>query len=296
MEQSTEEKRQDEIVEWECVLNEYFVIDGKKIDYKLFSYFLGLIYADGHFDIGPGNKSRVSIELAERDKDIIFKLNELLPIRSTVTSRTRDTNFKKNNTTYNFRICNMKFRDFLLSIGLIAGKKSYDLFVPTCSFSEIDFLRGFWDGDGSIGFKKDKFPFVGLVTKSEKMCKWVCDFIFKNIGHKIEVNRNKRDNVYNLSLVNEDAVKFSKLLYYDGCVSINRKHMSAKEILLWVRPSDSTKREFQNRKWHKEDNEFILNHSIEESCDRFGVTELSIKMKLWRLEKEDEKQLDIFEI
>jgi hypothetical protein len=74
------------------------------------------------------------------------------------------------------------------------------------------------------------------------------------------------------------------LVYYKDCLSINRKYEIARNIINWIRPIDMKKRILENRKWSKEEDEFIIDHDIEESIDELKRTEKSIKMRLIRLE------------
>ena len=44
------------------------------------------------------------------------------------------------------------------------------------------------------------------------------------------VNRNKRDNIYNIMVSNELAVQIARDLYLNNEIAINRKRIKAEEI------------------------------------------------------------------
>ena len=115
------------------------------------------------------------------------------------------------------------------------GKKSKSVAPPTCNFSDVDYVRGLIDGDGSVGFASSGHPIISLVTASEHISKYYIKFLFENIGVEKVINRNKRDGVYNITVGREDAVNLSKILYYNGSMTMDRKLNAANKIKDWVR-------------------------------------------------------------
>lgn len=204
------------------------------------SYIYGLLLADGniylsHDDKRPNdNRGRVSLELNERDKDIILKLFQLVP-NSRIRERTRDTNFKKNYTTCSFVNSRLEFRTWLFECGFPKENKTFDAAPPKVNYVEKDFWRGFIDGDGSIGITAKNIPFVSLVTDSECIKDAYLDYLYRNYGLKKVSNRNKRDNAFNILITNEDAVQMAKDLYLDSDLYLDRKYQKAVELQSWVR-------------------------------------------------------------
>lgn len=85
-------------------------------------------------------------------------------------------------------------------------------------------------------------------------------------------------------LKTEDAQKVCKNLYYNNCLCINRKLEKVEEILKWNRPKDMRKVN-KRKKWDDEQDNFIMNHTIEESMEKLDRTKSSIKTRLYRLRK-----------
>lgn len=210
------------------------------------SYIYGLLLADGNIylshaaDRKQDNRGRVSLELNSKDKDIIVKLFNLIP-NSHIRERTRDTNFKKNYTTCSFVNSQKEFRDWLFSCGFPTEDKTFNATPPITEYSEKDFWRGFIDGDGSIGITSKNIPFVSLVTDSEYIKDAYLDYLFRNYGLKKKSNRNKRDNVFNITILNESAVQFAKDLYLDSDLYLDRKYNKAIELQSWIRTSPKRK-------------------------------------------------------
>jgi len=205
------------------------------------AYFWGFAQTDGHLsgDTRPGgNRGHLVIEINNTDVDILNKIKQLFEdkIKVTIFTRIRNTNFKKKSISSGLRICNRGFREGMKLLGFPQGKKSTSIAPPPCDFSEVDYVRGLIDGDGSLGFASSGKPFVSFVTTSESIKEYYIDFLSNNIGILKNNYRNERDGVFNILLSNEDAVNFSKIVYYEGAISMNRKMNIAKEIKKWVRP------------------------------------------------------------
>ena len=115
---------------------------------------------------------------------------------------------------------------------------------------------------------------------------YILDF-FSEITSKprTEANRNNRDNIYNILMFKEDAVKICEIIYYKGCLSLNRKYNIARDIINWVRPIDMKRIYFERKKWTKSEDDFIVDHEVKESIEFLNRTEKSIKIRKIRLKK-----------
>lgn len=263
-----------------------------KIDNNL-SYMIGLFQTDGSMSSSERNRGKFSLSLSIKDEDIIYKIKNLIPYNSNISKRIKKTHFKRGDKVYNynneiisFTVSNKYFRDFLLKCNITYGKKSKIILPPLHleKFSKIDYIRGLFDGDGSLGFTNQGFPYIGFVTESENVKDYLLKF-FSEITEKPlkESNRNERDNLYNIVIYKEDAVKFCEQIYYENCLSLNRKYEISKNIIKWIRPIEMKKNDFERKKWTKKEDEFIFNHEVEESIEFLNRTEKSIKMRIIRL-------------
>lgn len=183
------------------------------------SYIYGLLITDGSLYLQSRNRGRVSLEVNIKDEEILNKLCKYIP-NSNIKQRIRNTNFKQNYATkifYNYR---RDFRDKLLSWGYPILNKTLNACPPKVEYSEFDFWRGVIDGDGSIGITKQNIPFISLVTKSEILKISYLEFLKKYIKIDKNINRNMRDNVYNIMITRKHAVQLSKFLYLDNTTDL----------------------------------------------------------------------------
>ena len=252
------------------------------MELNVFSYLYGLLITDGNFYFQNKNKSRVTLELSIKDRDIIEKIEKIVP-NSTIRFRTRDTNFKKKFTSIIFSNCRKDFADLFIKAGFPIENKTDNAGAPSTEYIEKDFWRGVIDGDGSLGFTKDGEPFVSLVTKSEKMKDDYLNFLFRVFSIQKKISRNNRDNVYNIVIKNEDAVNFVKFIYSDEKdLFLDRKYEKACSILKWKR----TKKKINRKPFSEEEIEYIKTHSVKECMKTLERTKASIEMKKYRLRQE----------
>lgn len=254
-------------------------IDLKKPE---FAYFYGFIQADGSLSKATRNRGRLSIEINRNDSLLLEQFKKLLPNISYLSERERSTNFSKEYKSTTLKVYDKKFRDNLVELGMLYGKKSDIVGVPNVDFSEVDYYRGIIDGDGSLGLTGNGFPFLTLVTASDSLKNNYLNFLETITGKKKEMSRNKRDNIYNICIYKEDAQKVVAILYYDNCIGLERKKQKAVEVLSWRRPKGMRKVP-NKRKWTKEEDEYILSHTLTESVEQLGRGTSSIKTRLWRL-------------
>ena len=246
------------------------------------AYLYGLIQTDGHLSKDTRNRGKLRIEMSYKDADVLEVLAGWIPYHTKISTRTRSTNFAAEYKSVILSVYAKEFRDELAHLGMNFGEKSKIIDVPNCAFSKADYFRGIVDGDGSLGFTSNKFPFLSLCTASEKLAMAYVEFIREKTGKEKRLIRNSRDKIFNITVYKEEAQTISGILYYEGCLAISRKTRLALEIQDWKRPKSM--RRVPNKKfWSKEEDVFILSHIIADSVVELQRSESSIKTRLWRL-------------
>lgn len=128
------------------------------LENPFYAYLFGLIQADGHLYQNSRNRGRLSIELGKRDEELLRELQNRLPFNSTISERTKKTNFSNKYVSVIWSVFDKNFRDFLIANGLPSGNKSKTIVPPIGKYSTIDYFRGLVDGDGSLGLTANGFP------------------------------------------------------------------------------------------------------------------------------------------
>lgn len=252
------------------------------LENPFYAYLFGLVQTDGHLYQNSRNRGRVSIEVGKRDETLLIELQNRLPFHSTISVRTRKTNFSNEYCSVVWNVFVKRFRVFLIENGLPSGNKSKIIFAPVGKYSKADYFRGLIDGDGSLGLTTNGFPFLSLVTASIEIANEYLSFLKSITDKEKTTTANVRDKVFNIAVYKEDAQKVVQALYYSNCLALPRKMEKARSIACWKRPE--TMRKVENRKfWTVDEDNFILSNSIEEAMKRLDRNRNSIEMRLWRL-------------
>ncbi|MGQ4516443.1 hypothetical protein [Streptomyces sp. DW26H14] len=248
-----------------------------------YAYMFGFLQADGHLAAGPGKKGKLTVEINVRDIEILQAFRRLTPYNSTITERTRATNFSQRHHSAVWTLSSLEARSRLNELGLPYGRKSLNVEPPTVPCSESDYLRGIIDADGSLGYTAQGLPFVGLTTASTALATNLCHFAQQLTGATRSLNRNARDRIYNIVYTKEAAVQLAGKLYPPGCLALSRKRAAATALAAWVRPP-GMKVAPPRRRWTAEEDHILLNtECLAESMSRLDRSRSSCELRLWRL-------------
>lgn len=249
-----------------------------------FSYLVGLLQSDGHHSGSTDAKGRIEIEMNERDGEVLHALQQHIPYYSSITRRSRTTNFGPNESIM-LGFYNQEARQTLEAYGVPVGRKSYIVAPPTLPHIEPDYVRGVLDADGSVGFTGKAMPFVSVVLTSDAMAEYFTEVVRKVCGVERTLKRNTRDNVYNLLVGNLAAAKLAAWAYYsDDCLAIPRKREAARKVAAWTVPEGKEGRYgVVRRKWSPEEDAIALSLPTKEAAEKLGRTEKSVTIRAFRL-------------
>lgn len=186
---------------------------------------------DGSLSKGTGNKGRFSLELSFSDLDILEVFQLLIPEKSSITSRSRCTNFLSDYKSATLRVNTKEFRDRMCGWGLPYGRKSLVVNIPAEDYSPSDYWRGVIDADGSVGISARGVPFITLTTKSDGLKDEFTSYVGEVTGFFPNISRNKRDDIYNFTVANRNARMLCKEVYYPECLALPRKYEKAMEVI-----------------------------------------------------------------
>lgn len=190
------------------------------------AYFFGLLFADGHT---RKNKRGISLRLQEEDAYIL----EIFKIKANIESPLyKDIRSKDNpnwSDTYFISIYSSQMAETLISYGMVPRKSLIKQFPEVILNSNEDiqrhFIRGYFDGNGSIGItysKVDKTKIVGgyfKITTTYDMCENIRTLLYKYIDFDEESDIrivHKKGCIYDMySTKRKNIFKILDWIYYN---------------------------------------------------------------------------------
>lgn len=204
----------------------------ENIDSSDKAYFLGFIMADGYMYKRTEKLYRFGLKIKSSDDDIIKKFCTYIKYP---LNKIRYRNQERNGNISELaeiQINNQIFCNHLINLGIVPKKTGKEI-MPNCNGYELDFIRGFIDGDGWVyrhlcSTGQDRFA-IGCCSVSLSILESIQKYIKDTLG--IEMHISERKGVYKCE--NASKYKVFKLLnniYYDNCLSLDRKNNLAQEI------------------------------------------------------------------
>lgn len=217
------------------------------IDTQEKAFVLGFLYADG------GNileHNFVRIQLAEKDKDILYKISALI-YKENPDKHVKFYNRKRIQKDGSVKIFKEAYLNFnskhicnkLNELGC-TPKKSLVLKFPE-SITDVElqrhFIRGYYDGDGgvSLNYKKcgsGSLSFISTLEFNDKLC----EIIDKELGLGFyERNAVPDKNVYSLHITgNRQIEKLLDWLYKDASIYLDRKYNLYLDLLAQIKETN----------------------------------------------------------
>lgn len=139
------------------------------------AWVLGLIFTDGNFQNTPGRGLRISIH--SMDLEMLEKMRALL--KSSREIKIKPQSYDKSKHIYRFEFYREEMRKDLASLGL-TERKSLTMQFPNVPDQFVrHFIRGCWDGDGSVYLEKERRIEANYVSGSKEFIKKLVHELFK---------------------------------------------------------------------------------------------------------------------
>ena len=194
------------------------------------SYFLGILFADGYNNT---KNNLVRICLISKDKPLLNRLRDILGYTKPLAKRV----FSNPNwsSQCELSITNKHISRQLEKLGCIPNKSSI-LEFPTQIPKRLlqHFVRGYYDGDGSLRFYKNNSNQPRLsITSTLPFCNHLQKVIENQVGIKTGIYKHKI-NDFNHSIQISGRIQirsFLSWIYKNETISLQRKKELAKRIL-----------------------------------------------------------------
>lgn len=187
----------------------------ENIDTEIKAYVLGFAYSDGYIS---EKHNEVVWTIQERDIDILEKIKKALNYDKEIIN----VEYKKQ-VKLNFK--SKKMTEDLVKLGCIQAKSLIKKF-PTEIDKEVfrHFLRGYFDGNGSIMFMNEKYLKVSIVSSFD-FIEGLAKFIDEELGIKYKIRTCGKKKLNKTLNINGglQALKLLEYMYEDSTIFGNRK-------------------------------------------------------------------------
>jgi hypothetical protein len=183
------------------------------------AYVLGWVLSDGHIDERTGN-----LRIVVTDEEVLHKIANVMKL----TNGIRPVKYKGGKQQYVLSVCRRQIYEDLISLGVKPGNRVFDqpaIDVP--HEYRRHFVRGFFDGDGSlvsfVAKKKGKTPYryneIVFSKASKDLIDCLHDMIVEETGvyvSRCAAKTNSGNITYRLSIGAKDSVITMYRWMYEG--------------------------------------------------------------------------------
>ena len=201
----------------------YFSIQGHNQ-----AYIIGFLGADGNIS---AKDNRIDLELFPADYEILEKIREELELERPIKVYECASGYTKNKLFFH----SAQIKKDLMAYGLVPNKtysKDYHFPYKLKECYIIDYIRGLFDGDGSIKKTGSSITFQIDSSKKEILDEIQC-FLKQNYNIETNITSTKKKNVtlYRLYCYGDSAKAIYKILYTPNSLYLKRKYEKWQELM-----------------------------------------------------------------
>lgn len=212
------------------------------IDTEDKAYWLGFLYADGYIQSSSNGNKKFGVSLSKKDIEHLNKLNKCLESNYPIKEYKVGKSGYVEGTPYcRLLITSKKMTDDLINKGCVEHKTNIIKF-PTLNQVPKKltrhFIRGYFDGDGSIYFTKGNKNIeqysIDFLGTDDFLLSVMDIFIKENIiDRKYKLEKRKEGQVVSRFRFggNGAALKFCHYIYDDATIYLDRKFERYQELL-----------------------------------------------------------------
>lgn len=206
-----------------------------RIDTEAKAYFFGLLYADG---CNLNSRNNITLSLQERDKHILETMTELIqPNKPLQFINLKDKNPNWNNH-YRIVICSEHMCKVLNDFGLVPRKSLVKKFPEVIFNSNKDiqrhFIRGYYDGNGSISLSKYNNTYIEYCSTYEFLTTILIILDLNHDCYRMS-QRNKGSNSWSLRFWRySDILYIVDYIFSGSNLYIQRKYDEIKYVCEFI--------------------------------------------------------------
>ncbi len=196
------------------------------MDDEYSNYWMGFLFADGCND-GRG----LVLDLKTGDKSHLRKFCSFLSFSGPIVDRKPKIRNGKTYKMSGVTICSTSFANKLSTLGCVR-RKSLKLEFPKWLDSDkvSHFLRGYFDGDGTLSLSPSRLSGGCAITSSTEFCLHIKKLLSPIINFKIQHLSGSKKSAFLRNSKRFEFIKFLDYIYENSDVYLDRKYNLYQEL------------------------------------------------------------------
>ena len=188
------------------------------------AYVLGFLAADGSVSL---KENVLKITLSQKDRELLEQIKKELEY----TGEIKDAITSKGFDISTLRITCREYKQDLQKYNIVP-QKTYTFSFPTILNEKywIDFIRGYWDGDGTICTSGKEAIRASLCGYKKDFLEFVLSYLEKKYQIP-KVAIRQRNNTYYFQYSNNSTILLYKALYYENNVMCMKRKKEKFDLL-----------------------------------------------------------------
>lgn len=219
------------LVKPESDLRKYSINDDYNFETHNGAWILGFIAADGYLPKTQGAKNRITISLARQDEEVLYRIKNELEYEGPIYQYEATGGYPASSLSFTSK----KLREKIESYGIVNNKTFVLDHLPEKLSNEfmIDYIRGFFDGDGSIFEPKDKLVNISFTCASKSFLEDIVKYLHSEYQVSLPAiyETERVHKVYDIKYYVKDSLVLCDKFYNHEYLALARKQKHYFEIL-----------------------------------------------------------------
>lgn len=195
------------------------------------AWILGFLASDGYLPNTYGAQNKVVLTLQRQDEDTLELIKKELEYNGPLYQFESSNGYPCSSLSFTSRELRSKIEEY----GIINAKTFKFKHLPTNLPQEfmLDFIKGYFDGDGSvIGLEREKKINMSFTAANKEILEEISKYLNVNFNlSKPKINQTQRKNViYDIRYYKKDSLILGDLFYNNNYLSLIRKKQHFLEL------------------------------------------------------------------